>query len=312
MAMGLDQAVRHADPRVAAQARAAQARAGQGRALVDAPPTLGVVAISYNEEEDMPGFLSNLIDWVDEIVIVDDGSTDRTEALCAAAGPKVRFLKAPRRAGEYYSDQRNKGIDAARSAWLLHMDIDERVSPDLAVEIRKAIRDPGKDGFRYRRLNHFMHRPMRGGGWQDWNLVHLARREAFRFGGMFHETCHLDAPPSRTGQLKGRMVHFNEHDFEKRLTKSDVYLEEVVKHLEARGTPVRGWRIAWAPAKEFLKKYLWKRGFLDGTPGLIAALHSATAVFRAHALVWDRQNRVPRRVLEERAAWEAEKVIGDG
>lgn len=273
-------------------------------------PTIGVVAISYNEEEDLPGFLSHLLPWVDEIVIVDDGSSDRTEALCAEAGPKVKFLRSPRAEGEFFADQRNKGIDAARSDWLLHMDIDERVPPALASEILGAIRDPGKDGYRYRRLNYFTHRPMRGGGWQDWNLIHLARRDKFRFGGMFHESCHLNAPENRVGQLKTRMIHFNEHNFEKRLKKSGVYLEEVVKHLEDRGGRITGRQIAWAPLKEFVKKYLYKKGFRDGTPGLIAALHSATAVFRAHALLWDRQNRIARAEIEDevRRMWAGTKL----
>lgn len=267
--------------------------------------TLGVVAISYNEEEDLPGFLANLLGWVDEIIIVDDGSSDRTEEICAAAGGTVRFLRSPRQPGEYYSDQRNKGIDAAASDWLLHMDIDERVSRELAREIRNAIKDEQMDGYRFRRLNHFMHRPMHGGGWQDWNLIHLARRDLFRFGGMFHETCHLDAPAERVGQLSGRMIHFNEHNFEKRLKKSSTYLEETVKHVEQSKRQIRGWQILWAPAKEFLKKYFYKKGFLDGTPGLISALHSATAVFRAYALVWDRQNRISRAELERQVSWAA-------
>ncbi|WP_246209474.1 glycosyltransferase family 2 protein [Pikeienuella piscinae] len=260
----------------------------------------------------MPGFLDHLSSWVDEIVIVDDGSTDRTEAICAAAGPKVRFLRLPRREGEYYSDQRNKGIDAARSDWLLHMDIDERVTSDLAAEIRQAIRDTAKDGYRFRRLNHFMHRPMRGGGWQDWNLIHLARRDLFRFGGMFHETCHLDAPSERIGQLKRRMIHFNEHNFEKRLTKSGVYLEEIVKNIEDRGKKIKGWLLIWAPIKEFIKKYFYKLGVRDGVPGLISALHSATAVFRAYALVWDRQNRISRDELERQVAWKPTDTWFDG
>lgn len=274
--------------------------------------TLGVVAISYNEREDMPGFLENLVSWVDEIVIVDDGSSDETEAICAAAGSKVKFLKSPRKEGEYFSDQRNKGIDAAESDWLLHMDVDERVTKELSIEILKAINDSAFDGYRYRRLNHFMHRPMYGGGWQDWNLIHLARRDLFRFGGMFHESCHLDAPESRVGQLSSKMVHFNEHNFEKRLNKSGVYLEEVVKGVEKKGK-ISGWLIARATLAEFLKKYVYKRGYRDGTPGLIFAIHAATATFRAHALVWDRQNRISRAELEERVKWQAEpkKDAGD-
>jgi len=261
-------------------------------------PTLGVVSISYNEERDIGGFLENLAPWVDEIIIVDDGSTDQTQAMAKAYGDKVTFLKSPRKDGEYFSHQRNKGIDAARSDWLLHMDIDERVSPELAQQILKGIADESKDGYRYRRLNYFMHRPMKGGGWRDWNLVHLARRDKFRFGGMFHEDCLLDAPETRVGQLDGLMIHFNEDSFEKRIRKSTTYLEEVAKGVEGRKRPVTWVDVVGRPIAEFARKYIVKRGFLDGTPGVISAVHSATAIFRANALVWDRQNHIERSQLD--------------
>lgn len=261
-------------------------------------PTLGVVAISYNEERDLPGFLEHLLEWVDEIILVDDGSSDRTEEIATAAGNKVKFLHSPRVEGEYFAHQRNKGIDTATSDWLLHMDVDERVTPELSREILQAIRVSGKDGYRYRRLNYFMHRPMKGGGWQDWNLVHLARREKFRFGGMFHESCHLDAPVEREGQLLSLMLHYNEDNLEKRFRKSGTYMEELAKRVERRSKPVRFIDILGRPIIEFIRKYILKKGFLDGTPGLISAIHAATATFRANALVWSRQNPVSREDIE--------------
>jgi (heptosyl)LPS beta-1,4-glucosyltransferase len=264
----------------------------------DTSISLGVVAISFNEEEDLPRFLDHLLPWVDEIVLVDDGSTDRTVEL-AKICDKVKFLPSPREEGEYFSHQRNKGIDAAESDWLLHMDVDERVPPEMAAEIVEAIQTGDKDAYRFRRRNHFLHREMLGGGWQDWNHVHLARRDALRFGGMFHEDCLLSVADERVGQLRSAIYHLNEDTFAKRLSKSDRYLEELVTAMRESGERPRLLSFASQPLKEFLKKYFYKRGYRDGVPGLIFAIHAASAVFRALALLWDEQNRIPRGSLEQ-------------
>jgi hypothetical protein len=116
---------------------------------------------------------------------------------------------------------------------------------------------------------------------------------------MFHEDCLIDAPPERIGQLDGLMIHFNEDSFEKRIRKSTTYLEEVAKAVENRGRRVAWIDVVGRPVVEFTRKYLLKRGFLDGIPGFISAAHSATAIFRANALVWDRQNAIPREELDE-------------
>lgn len=268
-------------------------------------PTLGVVAISRNEEEDLNGFLENLLPWVDEIVIIDDGSTDLTLELARSAGEKVNAVPSPRGDGEYFASQRNLGIDTAKSDWLLHMDIDERVSAELGLEILLAVRSSEHDAYRFRRLNYFLHRPMRGGGLADWNQVHLARRECLRFGGMYHEEIQLSVPENRVGQLKGLMLHLNDRSFLERLQKSSSYQMEAAERI--RSTKKRlGYRHIWFSfVWSFLYKYFFKLGFLDGSAGLIWALHSATAEFRAHALVWDEQNRIPRSKLESevRKSW---------
>lgn len=276
-------------------------------------PTLGVVAISFDEEEDLPGFLANLTPWVDEIVIVDDGSSDATAAIAAAGGDKVRFIPSPRASGEYYSHQRNKGIAAAESEWLLHMDIDERVSGPLASEILSAIRAGSADAFRFRRRNYFLHRPMRGGGWQRWNQEHLARREVLTFGGMFHETCAL-AEGARVGQLRGWMNHLNDASFEERMRKSASYHPEVMARLRESGVSVGLGRLMMDPVAAFLRSYLALGGFRDGVPGFIFAVHSATARFRALASLWGEQHEIPRASLERdlAEAWEKEGPRGPG
>lgn len=261
--------------------------------------SLGVVAISFNEEKDLPGFLDHLYSWVDEIVIIDDGSTDKTRQIAEGYEDKVKFIYSPRVDGEYFSHQRNKGIDAAESDWLLHMDIDERVPPGLAGEIRQAIRDKGMDGYKYRRLNFFLHRPMRGGGWQDWNLVHLARKEVLRFGGMFHEDYLLDAPEQRIGQLAEKMYHFNDDSYKERMAKSNLYCLEQSSILKEQGIQVGWYHFFWLPFLEFANKYIRKNGYRDGILGVLFALHSACAKFKACALVWDEQNAKSRQSLED-------------
>lgn len=273
--------------------------------------TLGVVAISYNESQDLPGFLENLQDWVDEIVIVDDGSTDDTAAIARSASDKVTFVVSPRTEGEYFSHQRNKGIHLANSDWLLHMDIDERVTPELAQEILQAIQDPNKDGYRYRRLNYFLHRPMQSGGWQNWNLVHLARRQQFHFEGMFHETCVLDAPAERVGQLQAKMWHLNDKSYQARMRKSFTYCEEQAQRLSQRYARLTWLHLLALPLFEFFRKLILKGGYRDGTPGVLFAMHSAGAMFRACALTWDRQNGISRGSIEAeiQTMWSRSKEV---
>ena len=261
--------------------------------------TLGVVAISYNEERDLPGFLENLMPWVDEIIIIDDGSTDATCETGETAGEKVSFIKSPRMKGEYYANQRNKGVEVARSDWLIHMDIDERIPPDLSIEILKAIQNPNMDAYRYPRFNYFLHRPMRGGGWSDWNLVHLARRDCLRFSGMYHEKVELTVSEKRVGQLKNFMFHLNDESYSERLRKSANYQIEVSENIKQANTSLGYFDILFSFIGEFVYKYFWKRGYLDGISGLIWAFHAASARTRAYALVWDEQNQIPREHLEE-------------
>jgi len=236
--------------------------------------------------------------WVDEIVIVDDGSTDETTMIAHNGGEKVKYIVTPRKKGEYFADQRNKGIEAAKSDWLIHMDIDERIPPSLAVEILEAIKSKSRDAFKFRRLNYFLHRPMQGGGWNEWNLVHLSRRDVLKFNGMFHEGIVLSIPKNKVGQLNNPIIHLNDASYKERIRKSDNYTEEIVARIRKTGKLITWFTLVWVFIREFLVKFFYKKGFLDGSVGLLWALHTASANFRAHALVWDEQNRIDRQELE--------------
>lgn len=262
-------------------------------------PTLSAVVITRNEERNLPWLLKNLQDRVDEIVIVDDMSTDRTPEIAARAGGQVKLVRRAMCPEQGYAGQRNAGIDAASGDWLLHLDCDERVPSALASEILERIQSRDFDAYRYRRLNYFMHRPMRHGGWTSWNRPQLARRGKHRFSRPLHERCDIEGGEDRIGQLHNMIIHLNEASFAERLEKSARYVAMTANEIEQSGIRITGAGIILGAAVEFGKRYVLQRGFLDGVPGLIGAMHAGTSVFRARALVWDRQNRLARSDLEQ-------------
>jgi (heptosyl)LPS beta-1,4-glucosyltransferase len=270
--------------------------------------TLSVVAICRNEQRDLPGFLEHLLPWVDEIVLVDDGSTDTTEVIANKACEKVKFIRHPRTQADGFAGQRNCGIAASTCDWILNMDIDERPTPALKAEILHAISATPLNAFRYRRSNYFLHRPMRAGGWNSWNNPQLARREHHSYQGKVHERCVVVGTPESIGQLNEYMLHLNDEDYAERLRKSMQYCRLEADRIIASGRIVSAGRLLISPFFEFAKKYFLQRGFRDGVPGLISAMHAACATFRALALVWDAQNRIPREQLESeiRTLWKGD------
>ena len=136
-------------------------------------PTLAVVAISYNEEVDIPGFLEHLIEWVNEIVIVDSGSTDSTLEIINKSTFDIKIVKTTLEKAGGYAALRNLGVEKCNSDWVINMDIDERITKNLKAEILKSINIDKYNAFRYRRLNYCLHRPMKAGGWNSWNNSQL-------------------------------------------------------------------------------------------------------------------------------------------
>ena len=129
-------------------------------------------------------------------------------------------------------------------------------------------------------------------------MIHLARRNRFHFEGMFHETCVLDAPSHRIGQLSAKMLHFNDDCYKSRMRKSFTYSEEQAQRIAKRFKRLHSIHLIGLPVLEFARKFVLRKGYRDGTCGLLFAMHSAGAMFSACALVWDEQNRIPRSTLE--------------
>jgi (heptosyl)LPS beta-1,4-glucosyltransferase len=267
-------------------------------------PTLSVVGISKNEEQDMPGFLRHLEPWVDEIVIVDDSSSDGTLDIVRRAGPKVKLVEHPMGPGGF-AGQRNAGIQAARSDWLLHLDIDMRVTPDLAFEILQAISDQAQDAFNFRRKEFFLQHPIHYGGWGKWNNPWLARQGKHHFENRLHEQCVIESSPGRIGQLAHPAWHLNDRSYAERMGKNLLYAQFEAERIVASGRPVGLKELLFYPAWRAFKSFILYGGIREGMMGMIFATYVFYSTFNWYACAWDIQHRIDRADLEEAitSAW---------
>ncbi|MEM1056847.1 MAG: sulfotransferase [Bacteroidota bacterium] len=265
--------------------------------------TLTACTIAKDEERDLPGWIENTLRFCDEVaVVVDATTTDETREVLAEAietyGDRVRWTERGIDAHSGFSGQRNASLDLATSDWALHMDVDMRVTPELAQSIRSSIEGTEKNGFRFRLLNYFLHHPIKGGGWSRWNKEWLGRTGAHRFANVIHEVAVIDGGEEATGQLEGLMWHLNDVDYVERLSKNVQYMQESGRNILERGIRVRWFHMWLYPSYRAIKTYLFQGGWRDGSLGYLHAMMTFATIFNWWGYAWDVQNRVEREDLE--------------
>ena len=243
-------------------------------------PKISVAVIAKNEV-DRIGRLLKSVDFVDEVVVVDSGSTDGTQDLCRQMGARVIFNEWPGHVA-----QKQFAMESTQYEWILSLDGDEMVSEALIQEILKAVKnaEPDVSGFSMPRLSKYLGRWIKHGGWYPDRKMRLVRRGRGVWKGVDpHDKLEIDGKVTR---LKNPILH-------------DVY-RGISDHVETINSFSDIYATGRAPANsgfvlvgvghavvKFLECYVWKLGILDGVPGLIIAMNSSWYVFLKHAKAWE-------------------------
>ncbi len=209
--------------------------------------------------------------FADDIVVVDSGSTDGTLALAERCGARViqqDWLG--------FGPQKQFAVEAARHDWVLCLDADERVTPELQTAIENALISPSTAAFQFPRCNRFLGHYLRHGeGYPDWSLRLFNRRQARWSNDAVHEKVETKG---LVGELSGDLLHDSAESLAAYLTKQNRYTTLAADMALAAGKRTSVGRIAFSPLVRFIKFYFLRQGFRDGLPGLI---HIATGCFNS-------------------------------
>jgi len=249
--------------------------------------TLTVITITLDEERNIEACLDS-VRWAGERLVVDSGSSDRTAELARAAGARV--LSIPWKG---YGETKNIALNEAQGEWVLWLDADERVTPELAAEIRQAVarNDPDMAAYTVPRRASFLGRWILHSGWYPGRVTRLFRRSKGRFSVQrVHEGLVVDGP---VGALRADLEHYTDPDLHHYFRKFNRYTTLAAEELHAAGRRFRLTDVILRPPFQFFRMYGLRLGFLDGFPGFILAVVSAGYVFVKYAKLWElwRSNR---------------------
>jgi len=244
---------------------------------------LSVIIITRNEASHIERCLST-VSWADEIIVLDSGSDDDTVSLCKKYTNNVFILD-----WIGYGIQKQRALDKASGDWILSIDADETVSPELRLEIEDAIQDPGASGFEIPRLSSYCGTVIKHGGWWPDYVLRLFKRKAGRFtGDLVHEKMVVNGSIK---QLTNPLLHEAFVDYDEVLRKVNHYSSLKARQLYDRGARTS---LFFAIAKglwTFIRTYFIKASFLDGVHGFALAVSNAEGTYYTYLKLLDLQRR---------------------
>jgi len=240
---------------------------------------------TFNEEHNIVDALKS-VEFADEIIVVDSFSTDKTVELAKPLATKIL-----QREYENPASQKNWAIPQAENQWILLLDADERVTPELKKEVLQVLKEnPDDSGFWIGRINHFMGKRIRFSGWRGDKVIRLFKRDECRYESVYvHEEIIAEG---RVGKLKNKLWHntyVSREAFHNKLVRYAKWQALDYDHKTPWITP---YHTHLKPIIRFLKHFVIQLGFLDGRVGFIVSMYQANAVRMRYQYLRDlRENR---------------------
>jgi hypothetical protein len=246
-------------------------------------PRLSVILIVRDEAEVVADCLES-VKWADEIVVLDSGSRDDTVAICKRYTANVQQTDWPG-----FGPQKNRALAAATGDWVLSIDADERVTPELRAEIEGVLAAPAADAYAMPRLSSYLGQPMRHSGWWPDHVTRLFKRGAAKFSdAAVHETVLVNGT---TKQLRNHLVHLSFRRIEQIIGKMDSYSSAAAQAMAERGRTAGVGSAVMHGLFAFIRTYFLRAGFLDGRLGLVLAITNAEGAFYKYLKLAERSGR---------------------
>jgi len=241
---------------------------------------VSVYVLTFNNRRTIEGCLQHL-QWASELVVVDSFSTDGTDEICQRYTESV-----VQRKWSGHRDQYQFAADLTHLHWIMFVDADEEVPPELAEEITKILEKDGEgyDGFIAYRRTYYLGKWIHHGGWYPDCEIRLYRREKGRWEGGLHARVVVEG---KVGTLNHPYLHYTYRDISDQIQTIDRYSRTAALDLFESGKTFSGWKLVFHPLFRFIKEYLLKQGFRDGVPGLIIIVATMFYVFMKYAKLWE-------------------------
>lgn len=252
-------------------------------------PPLSVVIPCKNEEHHLEYCVLSVVDWADEVVIADSGSTDRTlevaARLCETFPTKCRLVQ---REFISFGSFKSWACQQCRHDWVFVLDADERMTGPLSHEIDTALSSSSADAYIVPFRHYFLGRLIRFGDWNHKGVIRLFRQSRCYYDSReVHER--VIVPSGHVQQLPSPLQHFTCTSLDRWFHKKYSYAKYGANELAKRGRRARFGDLLLRPLIQFIRGYIFRLGFLDGIPGLIVAIDGAFSAYLKYVKLWEIQ-----------------------